>query len=414
MNKFYIDENRGRQYYAYKYQNNEINYITLNKEDIRVLLSSLSKSQISQIKDRDKSMEIIFNNGLTLIVDNLQVFQPHHDNYDNYFQLLLMKLKQFIEKETIKKYKKNLPINYTPKVNRKRKNNLPTKQIIAGAMSFVIGTSLISGLINKEIKKANEETISISTNYEMPKKELQKEIEQDLAVVIPDSIVALAFEDRTESNRVDDETSKLEETNQYFGSYIEKYSIRYGLPYDIVSAQITQERPNIENGVCENICQITYDYFVGQTMVVPIYNEQGFTGEYDTFLVTKEMLDTPEGNIRVGVAYLRTCVDRFNSLILGLFSYNQGESTLGIACNYYGLDKENYSGDENAIKARDLINRYYEEQNKSHGDANYLEHVFSYLELSDRGSKVLEYYLGSEKKAIEINNTLMYNNSLSR
>ena len=159
---------------------------------------------------------------------------------------------------------------------------------------------------------------------------------------------------------------------------------------------------------------ITSELFIGRTLTVPIYNEQGFTGEYETFEVTKEMLDTPDGNIKTCLAYKRICVDKFNSLILGLFSYNQGEYALNIACNYYGLNKEDYYGDENAIKARDLINRYYEEQGKKHGDSTYLENVFSYLNLNERGSTYLEYYLGSEKKTVEIINTLVYNNELSR
>ena len=61
-----------------------------------------------------------------------------------------------------------------------------------------------------------------------------------------------------------------------------------------------------------------------------------------------------------------------------------------------------------------MINRYYEEKNKSHGDKNYLENVFSYLELSDRGSITLTYYVNGVEKTMEIHNTLEYNNELSR
>ncbi len=416
MSKFYIDSHHGRKYYAYSYRNDEINYFPLTEEETKALLTSLDKNPIKQVNDTDKSIEIIFNNSLTLIIDNLKVFQIHHDHNDHYFQLLLNKLKAFIEKETINQYKKNLPQYYKPRINRTKQKRFPAKQLIAGALSFTIASSLIAGLINKEIEKENDNTLSTSISITLPEK---TEVEENIVIeaennLEADHVINLAFQDRTESNRVSEQMSKLDETKAYLGTYISEYATRYGLPYDLACAQITQERPNIENGVCINPCQITYEYFVGETMTVPIYDENGFTGNYDIFEITKEMLDSPEGNIRVGLAYLRTCVDKFDSLITGLFTYNQGESTLNIACEYYGLDIKDYLGEENGIKARDLINRYYENQNRTHGDSLYLEHVFSYLDLSDRGSTTLEYYLAGEKKTIEINNTLMYNNELKR
>lgn len=402
MNKFYIDENNGRQYYAYNYQDNKVSYIALNSQDISLLLTSIKEKSISQINDKEKYIEIFFGDAISIIIDNLKVFAIHHDSHDQYFETLYRKINKVEERERFKKEKIS-----TRKVNRTKKRNLPTKQIIAGTLSFSIGLSLMSGLIAKEIQKENIKEINPSISYTITK---DSKLGEEQPV---DEKINLLFLNRTESNRVDENTSKLEETIHYFGNSISNYSLRYGIPYNLACAQITQERPNIKNGTCENICQITYSYFVGQVITVPIYNENGFTGNYDTFEVTKEMLDSPDGNIRVGLAYLRICIDRFDSLITGLFAYNQGESALGFACDYFGLEKEDYLGDENALKARDLINRYYEEKGKKHGDEHYLENVFSYLELTDR-SVVLEYYLGNEKKTIEINNSLSYNNELSR
>ena len=39
---------------------------------------------------------------------------------------------------------------------------------------------------------------------------------------------------------------------------------------------------------------------------------------------------------------------------------------------------------------------------------------FRYLDLSDRGSITLKYYVNGVEKTMEINNTLIYNNELSR
>ena len=325
--------------------------------------------------------------------------------------ILLQKAREFVTKENIRNYKRTLPSNHIPKVNRVKKSKLPAKQIIAGALSLSMGMSLLAGLIKEEINKEEFVDGNPPISYTVATSIPQLEKESNISV---DTLMNLAFPNRTESNRVSENLSKLEETKQYFGDAISYYSQRYGIPYEIACAQITQERPNIENGVCINPCQITYEYFVGQNMTVPVYDENGFTGNYDTFLVTEEMLNSKEGNVKVGLAYTRYCIDKFDSLIMGLFAYNQGESVLGIACNHYGVNIEDYLGEENAIKARDMINRYYEEKNKSHGDKNYLENVFSYLELSDRGSITLTYYVNGVEKTMEIHNTLEYNNELSR
>ena len=410
MSKFYINEQNGRNYYAYRYSEDEVKYIHLSNKDITTFLSSLTNRQIVNIRDKNTYIEVLFDNNMSVLIDDLKIFYIHHDNNDKYFKLFLEKLKRHIERETLKKYSETLPSKYIPKVNRTKKKTRPTAQIIAMSLSITIGISAIAGLLNKEMQKSQQLEEQEFIVYELPNKKIDEIIETNYE--IPDNTITLEFENRTESNRVSTELSKLEETNLYFGEYIDKYSMRYGLPRELISAQITQERPNIENGKCDNVCQITYDLFVGQTMTVPIYDESGFTGEYDTFLVTKELLDTPDGNIKVGVAYLRKCVDKFDSLILGLFSYNQGESALGIACEYYGFDKENYLGDKNAIKARDLINRYYAEKGKSHGDSLYLEHVLSYVDLESRN--ILEYYIGNEKNSVEINNTFVYNSELKR
>ena len=414
MNKFYITYESGRKCYAYKYENDKIKYIALNKEQEALFFTKTLERNITNITDKDKSMEIVFEDNFSVVVDNSKIFLAQHNEYDRYFFRLLDKIKRFTERENLRKVHTQ---THTRRVNRNKSKKMP-KAISASALSLSIGFSLIAGLMNKEITKKDESLLpqnvsEIVMNRENIDELIENQVYETYEEEV-DTVVKLAFSDRTESNRVSEEASKLEETEAYFGSIISNYAIRYGLPYELACAQITQERPNIKDGKCDNICQITYELFIGRTLTVPIYNEQGFTGEYETFEVTKEMLDTPDGNIKTCLAYKRICVDKFNSLILGLFSYNQGEYALNIACNYYGLNKEDYYGDENAIKARDLINRYYEEQGKKHGDSTYLENVFSYLNLNERGSTYLEYYLGSEKKTVEIINTLVYNNELSR
>ena len=411
VNKFYINNDFGRKYYTYNFENNNIKLMPLNARDTEAFLSHISSKPIEQIIDKENYKEIIFGGNISVIVERLRDLYPNQDKYDKYFLILLQKAREFVARENIIIYKRTLPSNHIPKVNRVKKSKLPAKQIIAGALSLSIGMSLLAGLIKEEINKEEFVDVTPPISYTVATSIPQLEKESNISV---DTIMNLAFPNRTESNRVSENLSKLEETKQYFGDAISYYSQRYGIPYEIACAQITQERPNIENGVCINPCQITYEYFVGQNMTVPVYDENGFTGNYDTFLVTEEMLNSKEGNVKVGLAYTRYCIDKFDSLIMGLFAYNQGESVLGIACDHYGVNIEDYLGEENAIKAREMINRYYEEKNKSHGDKNYVENVFSYLELSDRGSITLTYYVNGVEKTMEIHNTLEYNNELSR
>ena len=413
VNKFYISNDGKRRYYTYSFVEGKIKLLPLDERDTEVFLSHITSKPIDQIISKENYKEIIFGGNTSLIIEKLRDLYPKQDKYDKYFLILLQKAREFVTSENIRNYKKTLPTNHIPKVNRNKKSKLPAKQIIAGALSFSIGVSLIAGLVNQEINKEEFADLKPTISYTVPKHPSPK-IEEDKINVSADTVINLAFPDRTLSNRVSETVSKPDETKEYFGDAISYYSERYGIPYDIACAQITQERPNIKDGVCINPCQITYEYFVGETMTVPIYDESGFTGNYDTFLVTEEMLNSKDGNIKVGLAYTRYCIDKFDSLLMGLFAYNQGESALGIVCDHYGVDIEDYLGEENAIKARDMINRYYEEQDRVHGDKDYIENVFSYLELSDRGSITLTYYVNGVEKTMEINNTLVYNNELSR
>ena len=240
MNKFYINDSNGRKYYAYKYERDEVKYISLERKNISLLLSSIAKDKIRNIHDKDKYMEIVFENGVTLIIDNLRIFKPHQDNDDKYFQILLTKLKSFVEKETLKKYKATLPPNHIPKVNRTRKKEIPKRRIIAGALSLALTASLIAGLINKEIAKAQESSPFENTtiSYTIPSVENNKKEVNNETIIEPvkdNSIkVDLAFSDETANG-------KLEQTIELCAPYLDEWIERYGLPRDLTYALVSQE-----------------------------------------------------------------------------------------------------------------------------------------------------------------------------
>lgn len=467
MSKFLITYSNKRSFYSYTKISNRIVHTALSTQEIEALLQDISHNQIIDIVEKgNNSIEITFENNRQVVIDDARVFKNSNLSQDKVFDRLQQSILEFDEKKksedkkinelqtkifnflgnkNFQKYKDSLPKGYVPKTNR-NKSKFKGKKLIVGGLSALIIFYFATGY-NNDIKQEELEIDDITPefSYDIQKTTIESDLAQsltatekqvkeqlesqyhDLEVVTNSEVeqviqneevaiepeassinLSLNFEDRTH-------TGKLQELTNFCGDIIEYYSLRYGLPSKVMCAQFAQESPNVINGTCENVCQITYDFFVGEEMHVPVYDEFGFTGEYDDFTITKEMLDTTEGNIMVGMAYNRMCVDKFESLATGLFTYNQGINALRNACKFYDLDINNYLGDENSIAARDLINKYYEEGlGKKHGDADYLENVFSYYELGDRGSESIQYYLGNELKTIELVNTNVYNSELSR
>ena len=424
MNKFYIDDSDGRKYFAYKYRQDKVKYIGLDYNDVSLLLSSIAQDKIRNIHDKDKYMEIVFESGFTLIIDNLKVFNPHKDNHDKYFQALLIKIKSFIEKETLKKYKETLPINYIPKVNRTRQKGLPTKRIIAGALSLALTASMIASLINKEMAKAknltSEESINIS--YTLPKPENDKiEIEE----VEDNSIkVDLTFLDETANG-------KLEQTIELCAPYLDPWIERYGLPKDLTYALVSQESGLLDctintGGACGPM-QLQVAAFHNDNAIeyvkVPVYENGKPTGEYDEFYVADArylndsrlegknylVMQNLEDNFRIGCAQLRRCIDKYKNIFIAVDAYNKGLYALSSICseetiNYYQNNFEDFSW-------VNLIPNHFGE---NYGDKDYIWHVLRYLDTNTRGEANIEYCYKEELIEVDLTNTNVYNNELKR
>ena len=424
MNKFYINDSNGRKYYAYKYERDEVKYIGLGGKDVSMLLSSITQDKIKSIRDRDEYMEIVFESGFTLIVDNLKIFNPHKDHHDKYFQALLIKIKSFIEKETLKRYKETLPPNHIPKVNRTRKKEVPTRRIIAGALSLALTASLIAGLINKEMAKAKdlvpEESISIS--YTLPTTENNEIVVEE---VEDNSIkVDLAFPDETANG-------KLEQTIELCAPYLDEWIERYGLPKDLTYALVSQEYGLLDctinaGGACGPM-QLQVSSFHNDNAIeyvkVPVYENGEFTGEYDEFYVADvRHLDDPrlegknylvmqnlEDNFRIGCAQLRRCIDKYENIFIAVDAYNKGLYAMSNVCieetlNHYQNNFEDFSW-------VNLIPSHYGE---NYGDKDYIWHVLRYLDTDVRGEANIEYFYGSELIKVDLTNTNVYNNELKR
>lgn len=204
---------------------------------------------------------------------------------------------------------------------------------------------------------------------------------------------------------------KYAETERLYGADIKKYSTRFGIPYNVACAYISQERP--DNGD-PNVCQITGRI---KPFTVDIYDENGPTGETEVITIDDTAKTNASESIKAGLAYLRYGIDYNDSFTTGLFGYNQGPYSVNLACDYYGLDINDYKGEENSQKACELIINYFKDTTspgKVHGDPNYLYNVFGYLPLEDRGSATIECYVNKELRQIAISNQLYYNNGQTR
>lgn len=446
MSKFlltYVEEENKRALYAYMASSNKrIRYDIVKGEEALALLRSLSSKEIVRIQRKNNNAkELVFDTGHVLVIDDNRVFNHTGSIADNYIDGIREHIidyrrrkrqeKEIQEKKNLNNWKKTLPKGFVPKVNRNRSNNIG-RLIVVGGVVLGLALGTIVYLLrdipeNKETRKIAYQAFMIPERKPYFEDFLRQKIYDkiDLSGINPSEAVTieesstsdilLAFRNRSEDG-------KLAETERYYGDIIQYYSNRYGLPYSLNCAQITQERPAIVNGVCENLCQIAKSH-LGEHFHVPVYDENGFTGTYDDFTVTEDMLNTPEGSIMFSIAYNRKNVDKYDNLGLGYFFYNHGPNSLKFACDYYGVDIEEYSKPQNVILARDLIVDYYREiKPDGYGDPNYLENIFSYLRTEDRGSITLKFYIGNELKTITLTNQNLidksvsedYNNNLTR
>ncbi len=407
---------------------NEILKITPIKEDvIKITLSNFNELTVSKtfLKFPDQNMEIkaliskilAYINGLEK--ESLETLAQKYNGYVPTINRTKSKNhKKMIVAATLAGsiFLSGLGVSLAKKNNKEEKIDIPLSDILIDDNEVNISNTLASNVqaedliyepeapLDSSSHENNTPTEESNTNNENNTISLDKTISTPEITYNFDYV----FSDISENG-------KLEITKEYFGDLIEYYCNRWGLPPELCLAQLSQERPKVVNGECKNPFQITAKYFVGETFTIPVYDSNGFTGSYDKFTVTEASLNTFEGNIMAGLAYLRKCINRTDSLFTGLYLYNQGEPSLSAACNYYGLDINDYKGDINALNACDLITKYHQElYGSSYGDYDYLANVFRYIPTSDRGSVMLSYYLGEEKINIALNNTREYNSELTR
>lgn len=411
MHNYYINE----QCQIYRYL--QI-HIMLNDTEKEAFLTELDNCKLISVKDNGDMIEAIYSNGLKL---NLAIAAFQNRNKQG-LESLQSKIKEFKEREQINKYQSTYAKK--PKINRELSKKLGTLTVT----SSLTLAAVLFATFPKTQANAQKDSPSVTPTEEFGDVKTLADLEREINRLAPDITLASPKEITQPSKEAPEATStltfdiplrerteadfqKYDETVFYFGDTIKYYCERYGLPFKETCAQLTQERPDIQNGTVENICQLSN--LVGETVTATVYNEFGPTGEVDEFVITDDMVNSIDDNIKAGLAYLQVCVNKNNSYLTGLYGYNQGPSSLKFACEYYGLNLEDYQGEENALKAHDLIKEYYQDRKDGKwGDPEYFENIFSYIRPEDRSSFTC--FANGEKKVIAINDTLEYNNSQTR
>ena len=457
MAKYYFTTDKvSRKFYGIN-GSNVIIHTVLSDEEIKKELEKVINLPIEGIKEYDGNLEVTLSDNDIVIV-SLDAFRGYNDSYENYFLEIKRKIKDYQEYKKIRKLKEKsqgqkvlvnrnrvlpkvlvgtLPLaaallvllsaNKDSKVEQINYND-KNEDILATAVIDEVNPALLEKIEdsldieenkNKDAvmyagnEATKEEGLNFNTLVEAPKiPEPVEDAKQEKEEVIETSVLfpIEVIDDYERENRI-------QATDSYCGEIIRYYAKRWGLPAEIIMVQISQERPDIINGVCENVCQLTPpENFVGDYKV-PVYDDNGFTGSYDEIHLDRNAVYSLEGNIMAGLIYDRLNVDKQKSIITGLFTYNQGDSMLSNACKYFGLNKDDYLGDDKAAEACELIVSYNDNRGKpKYGDRDYISNVFRYIDFGEDGTYKTTYYIGEEKYEITIANTLIkdYNNTQVR
>ena len=254
-----------------------------------------------------------------------------------------------------------------------------------------------------ETLQTENEAVSVASSLEDVSMEVTPNISSTTTIISAEPVI-------TNTNR----EAKRAETDELYGDYILEYSTRYGQPYALVAALLTQERsdnPNDELRVRQNIGQLTTTAICGEKIVAPVFSNGELQG-YDKIYVLPpcyddyplEDLDTmghfpgfseeeqqkiqeairlkeegyqiyrrcdafynTENNIHISVAYLAYVGNMKQDLVKEVMSYHAG-----------------YVKVANDLSNDDILNGNVDAE-----DPNYVGHVFQYLRLDELKSLTL-------------------------
>ena len=331
------------------------------------------KYDIKDIYISDNKINITLKNGVSLQItkdincNNLEIFKP-----------LVEGIKYF---------------------NRKEKRKRQFRITLFGIMFF----SIIGGVKFTKEQSANfsssAQYVSDLNTNDLEEEPVNDDIpEENNDVSATESINTRLMEEETIKlmNRI--HTQSLEEVNyqeylpsfgtcsydskylsviENYGNIVRKMAEISGIDEDIITCVLAQERgihsSVLDEGGAIGISQIQVNQHLGSTLT--LYNVM--TDEEETFVVTMELLQSAEGNIKVGVSLLQRALIVFKgNILLALQAYNYGEGAVLTVVKRTG-----YTLDEINENFRDIswVEEVYDYSNRKggYGDKVYIDNVLS-------------------------------------
>ncbi|MBE6154413.1 MAG: hypothetical protein E7163_02400 [Firmicutes bacterium] len=345
-----------------------------------------------------------------LIVRGTKLFNAKNDPLFNYVENLGLVIDRYMERKREQEIRDTLMAK-NAKINRTRKKSGLKKQIVSIGLlaSISIGIMSLKSCKEKEIEPSQEiediPSISMVENKERVKE------------------VYYPFNDITDNGKLD---KVINECSPFMDKWIE----RYNLPKDLIYALACQESGELNFEVRGQACgpmQIQPSSYHNDNAIeyikVPVYKNGKLTEEYDEFYIADGrklddsrlkgknylVIQNEDDHFRIACAILRKCIDKYKNIFIAIDAYNKGIYALSSIIPKNEL--EYFKNDFNNFEWQEIIKSKFGE---NYGDKDYNDNVLRYLRTDAEGKARIEYDYKGEKIIIDLYNTRLYNNEITR
>lgn len=287
----------------------------------------------------------------------------------------------------------NEGINYFKKLEQKRKNRFGVTIFAIMFFSIAVGVK-----INYDVSKDFSKHVKFING--LIDNETDEEIINDNSEDYPEANAFYNFLDERENlkliNRM--HAKNLENVNyqeylpsfgtcsydskylsviENYGNIVKKMAEISGIDEDIIICVLAQER-GIHSTIPDEtgaigVSQIQVNQHLGSTLT--LYNV--LTGEKESFVVTMELLQNIEGNIKTGVALLQSALIKFDgNILLALQAYNYGEGAVKTVISRTGYTVEEINENFRDLSWMEEVYNYSDKKG-GYGDKKYIDNVLS-------------------------------------
>lgn len=342
------------------------------------------KNDIKRIDDIEGCTNITFRNNVCLQIPNdinrstLEVFKPLNEGI-NYFKKSEKKRKK-IKKNRFRVALFSIMLSSAVsgiKINRDASQEFSKRaKCISGLSVDELNDEIINDKTNRSDEKNNGNSVPSKSNInnnifaEEENLKLMNRIHKK-------NLENVNYQEYLPSFGTCSYDSKYLSVIENYGNIVRKMAEISGIDEDIITCVLAQERgihsSVLDEGGAIGISQIQVNQHLGSTLT--LYNVM--TSEEETFVVTMELLQSAEGNIKVGVALLQKALIVFKgNILLALQTYNYGEGAVLTVVKRTG-----YTLDEINENFRDIswVEEVYDYSNRKggYGDKEYIDNVLS-------------------------------------